>query len=125
MIEPIVGFFGGLFASRRIKITSPVILRSGIVTGGSPFLIPMLFGSFGALFGFWFVYGTGYVIGDPNNRITLPDPRPHEYIFGTAETVNRFARWEELRDESAAAAQPMSFLPRAAAPVSNSKDKWD
>lgn len=122
MVEPLIGFFGGLYFSRRIKITSPIILRSGVVTGGSPFLIPFLFGSFGALFGYWFVHGTGYVIGDPNERISLPDPREHDYVFGPAETTFRFARWEQLRAE--AASQPTSFLPRAASP-SGANDKWD
>jgi hypothetical protein len=123
MVEPLVGFFGGLYIARRIKITSPVILRSGIVTGGSPFLIPILFGSLGAFFGYWFVHGTGYVIGDPNDRVKLPDPREHDYVFGPVETTYRFARWEQLRAE--AAPQSVSYLPRAASYSSATKDKWD
>lgn len=102
-----------------------------------------MFATFGALFGYWFVHGTGASMGDPNNRITFPDPTPHEYVFGADATKTSVSIWN-LSNIEFPPSRPMlpfvlppnnSFAAKKSEPTINStalpvtstekKDKWD
>jgi hypothetical protein len=102
----------------------------------------LVFATFGALFGFWFVHGTGAPMGDPNNRITPPDPSPHEYVFGTEATQKSVSIWNKTNIEfppsrpmfpfllppnNSFAAKSEPTINSTALPVTSTekKDKWD